>query len=187
MHGNIHLGHVGSAGGWAWEGETRRLSEIEAAGWAGVLTFPRELYLDGLELASRPAAELSRLRRESIDWRSGAPLRAPAFEVRSDGPVRLSLGTDGVDEPVVITPGAARILVDRSIVEVFADDAASTSRAYPTAGSRWTIESPRTDVRVRRLALPSPPSGYWSGTTSDTPSDVPYLTSFRRGVRRSGA
>ena len=31
--------------GWAWEGAQRTPEEVAAAGWAGVLTFPRELSL----------------------------------------------------------------------------------------------------------------------------------------------
>ena len=172
--------------GWAWEGASRRPDEIEAAGWAGVLTYPRELYLDGVDLASRPAAELTRLRRESIDWQVGTLFRAAAFEVESDGPVRLILRTDGVDDPVVATQAPGRILVDRSMVEVFVDGAASTSRVYSTAESHWKLETTGDRTRVWRLALPWPSSGNWSGTASDTPSEVPP-TSFREEVRRSGA
>ena len=40
--------------GWAWEGAERGLDEITTAGWAGVLTFPRELWWrDGTWSAGR--------------------------------------------------------------------------------------------------------------------------------------
>ena len=42
--------------GWAWEGAQRTGAEVAAAGWAGVLTFPRELSLGPDGLVARPAA-----------------------------------------------------------------------------------------------------------------------------------
>ena len=72
--------------GWAWEAG-RTADEIEAAGWAGVLTFPRELSVRDGRLCSRPAGELTALRRETLDWAPGVPLGTPAFEVVAQGPV----------------------------------------------------------------------------------------------------
>ena len=43
--------------GWAWE-LGRTAAQIEEAGWAGVLTFPRELFVRDGRLGSRPATEL---------------------------------------------------------------------------------------------------------------------------------
>ena len=62
--------------GWAWEGAQRTVAEIEAADWAGTLTFPRELTLvDGAlrscsgRRAVRPAYGSS--------WTSDRPVRSP--------------------------------------------------------------------------------------------------------------
>ena len=48
--------------------------QIADAGWAGVLTFPRELYLRNGILASRPATELSALRMERLPRSAGPAL-----------------------------------------------------------------------------------------------------------------
>ena len=62
--------------GWSWE-LGRTADQIAAAGWAGVLTFPRELYVRDGSLGSRPAAELAELRAPSR-WpgEPGAPVGA---------------------------------------------------------------------------------------------------------------
>jgi hypothetical protein len=78
--------------------------------------------------------------------------------------------TGGVGDLVAATEGPARILVDGSVVEVFAGGRATTSRVYPTVDSGWQLEGSPTDIRVWRLALPSPPSGNWALTAADTPS-----------------
>ena len=50
------------------------------AGWAGVLTFPRELYVTDGVLGARPAAELVALRGQPLA--SGDELVPGAYEVR---------------------------------------------------------------------------------------------------------
>ena len=136
---------------WAWEGAGRGLDEIESAGWAGVLTFPRELYLHNGALASRPAAELTRLRQEPLGWQPEVEFRAAAFEIEATAPVRLRISAGGVGDLVVATDGPARILVDRSIVETFEAGSATTTRVYPSAESGWLIEGSPTETQVWRL------------------------------------
>jgi len=49
---------------WAWMNEQREQAVIDAGGWAGALTVPRELSLDARgRLELRPVAELAQLRR----------------------------------------------------------------------------------------------------------------------------
>jgi hypothetical protein len=48
------------------------------------------------------------------------------------------------------TSGAARVLVDGSIVEVFGDGPPATSRHYPSADAHWEI-STTGGVRAWRL------------------------------------
>ena len=136
--------------GWAWEGKERTTEEVEAAGWAGVLTFPRELSLRPAGLVSRPAAELLGLRTTELDVTE--PIEEAAFEIEAEGPVELVLvdPATGLRETADRTDGAARILVDGSIVEVFGDGTPATSRHYPTATSHWEVTSAH-DVRVWRL------------------------------------
>lgn len=126
--------------GWAWELD-RTDAQIEAAGWAGVLTFPRELYLDGDVLGSRPAAELTALRGRTIDVTDRGTIDASAFEIEAAAPVRLLLVDGDVRTEVASTTTAgARVLVDGSLVEIHDGPVARTTRAYPTATSRWEME-----------------------------------------------
>ena len=150
---------------WAWSWELGRSEQqVLDAGWAGVLTFPRELFLAEGHLASRPATELSGLRRQRLPWPSPRGLRAAVFEVSGSGPVQLLLsdgdGDDGDDEVLIAEVGASalqpwRILVDGSLVEVFAGPTPRTTRAYPGARSAWVLRAPDPQqVSVHRLGLP---------------------------------
>ncbi len=130
---------------WGWAAELGRSAEqIAEAGWAGVLTFPRELYLRDGFLCTRPAAELVGLRHGPLALRPGEPFQAHVFELVADGPVVLRLIDDDGDTLVSSAAGTpidpARIMVDGSIVEVFQGGASHTTRAYPTARSRWVVD-----------------------------------------------
>ena len=140
--------------GWAWEGPERSAAEVAEAGWAGVLTCPRELVLDGDRVVSRPARELTGLRRAAIDLPADRTVDAPAFEVVADGPLRLLLTDEECvrREVVVNTVGATQVLVDGSLVEVFGDGPSHTTRAYPSLGSRWVLE-PADGVQVEVWSL----------------------------------
>jgi beta-fructofuranosidase len=141
--------------GWAWE-LSRSPTQLEAAGWAGVLTFPRELFVRDGVLCSRPAAELAGLRASDLDL--AEPFTESAFELIATGPVTLRLL--GEDEQVVLSAKGAqgdpvRILVDGSMVELFDRGASYTTRAYPTALSRWSVEAEAEDVTGKRLGIGS--------------------------------
>jgi beta-fructofuranosidase len=134
---------------WAWSWERGRSREqIAAAGWAGALTFCREVSLVGDVLVSRPAAEIDGLRAAPLAVAPGEPFAARAFDVELDAAASLWL-CDGDEERLVaeITPGRLappRILVDGSLVEVFpGGPTAFTTRAYPTAASRWLVRTAR--------------------------------------------
>ncbi len=135
--------------GWSWE-LGRDFTAVAQAGWAGSLTFPRELFVRDGRVGSRPAAELTGLRRERV----GADGLGSAFEIVAPGTTTLWLE----DEAVVTVPGTlddpARVLVDGSMVEAFVAGRSITTRAYPTESSRWrvTADGP---VEVWRLGLAS--------------------------------
>lgn len=138
--------------GWAWEmGRTEE--QIEAAGWAGVLTFPRELFVRHGVLGTRPAAELTGLRRGELAWEPGSPFAESAFEVLTTGPARLRLVDDGSSVLVADLEPGARLLVDGSMVEVFTDGVACTTRAYPTATGGWVLDADEGDVTAYRLGI----------------------------------
>jgi beta-fructofuranosidase len=129
--------------GWAWE-LGRSDQQIAEAGWAGVLTFPRELYVRNGILGVRPATELAALRLGGLAWQPSVPFQASAFELVADGPIALRLVGDGADALVSSVDGAAaepaRILVDGSMVETFHRGTSHTTRAYPTADTRWVVD-----------------------------------------------
>nr|WP_281372876.1 glycoside hydrolase family 32 protein [Kineococcus aurantiacus] len=141
---------------WAWSREDDRdPAEVEASGWSGVLTFPRELSLAGGTLRVEPAAELLALRREELGTGETRETRERSFEVVADGPAALLLAQDGGEPRLVATFGSsghARALVDGSIVEVFEDGAARTLRAYPRRGAVWHV---RGAGRTHRLGEPA--------------------------------
>jgi len=142
---------------WGWARELERTAEqVRAAGWAGVLTSPRELELVDGVLVSRPAAELTGLRQELLPWTRAVPFREPAFEVVARAAVRLVLRTGGVDRTVVEVTGTAaapaRVLVDGSLVETFAGRLCRTDRAYPDAASSWLVLGDPSRVVLYRSA-----------------------------------
>ncbi|MEE1619651.1 glycoside hydrolase family 32 protein [Brachybacterium sp. J153] len=142
--------------GWSWEHRTRTQEQTDAQGWAGCLTFPRALSLDGDVLVSTPAAELAALRGEelalagvgagegSVDETAGvsadgagralvlcAPFRA---EARLTGPARVVLRrADGTEETLLEHDGgAATLLLDGGIAELLPAAATPTTvRLYP--------------------------------------------------------
>jgi beta-fructofuranosidase len=143
--------------GWAWE-VGRSQNQVRDAGWAGVLTFPRELVVDHGVLGARPAAELQGLRDRPLDAVGDGPLDAAAFEVRTIGNARLRL-VDGGRELFALDVGGsaevpATVLVDGSIVELFRGGTTRTERAYPTPTSRWYVDADPARAEGWSLALP---------------------------------
>jgi len=140
---------------WGWSREDGcSAADVKAAGWAGMLTFVRELSVADGALVSQPAPELRLLRRAGLEVTAGEPFEAAAFELDlADGAGPMSLWliehADPGDEVLVAewqlaaTPLVEpRVLVDGSIVEIFDGGAvARTVRAYPTASSRWVVRT----------------------------------------------
>lgn len=141
--------------GWAWEGADRSVEEIQAAGWCGTLTSPREVLLHDGEVTLPPAAEVIELRRELLPYAPGATLGAEAFEVLAQRRVRLRLvdRQTGDEKVVADVHGPVRVLVDGSLVEVFGPGTSSTTRAYPRGRSDWFVDTDG-PLEVWRLDLP---------------------------------
>ncbi|GIG40730.1 glycosyl hydrolase family 32 [Cellulomonas phragmiteti] len=151
--------------GWSWEGRGdgplgRPADEVEAAGWAGLLTFPRELVPgpDG-SVGVRPAAELDALRARPLAVaRDDAGARLVTDEVawwaRSADGIEVALVDD--DGEVVVWAAAAGcdVLVDGSVLEAFeADGRSTTMRVYRRGAHRWRVRS-RGGLEVWVLGLP---------------------------------
>ncbi|GAA3563746.1 hypothetical protein GCM10022197_19130 [Microlunatus spumicola] len=143
--------------GWAWE-VGRSEEQVRAAGWAGVLTFPRELAVADGVLTSRPAAELVGLRDRPLRGLVDGPLDVTAFELRSVCSARLRLVDDGRELFSLDVGGSSSVpttvLVDGSLVEVFRGGATRTERAYPTPTSTWLVDADPAMVQGWSLALP---------------------------------
>ncbi|WP_299037029.1 glycoside hydrolase family 32 protein [uncultured Pseudokineococcus sp.] len=140
--------------GWAWE-HGRTPEQLQEAGWAGVLTSPRELRVVGDRVDTVLAAELVGLRRGRID--ASAPVREPAFEILGRGAARLLLVGAGEEDVVLDIPdGDWRLLVDGSLVELFPEDPATrpvTTRAYPGGSGAWVVDGD-VDAQAWALGLP---------------------------------
>lgn len=170
--------------GWANEGpgrdgrRGRSQDEIDAAGWAGVLTFPRELSVVHGALAVSPAPEIDAYRGALTASRAGGSVVLPPFAealvtaggagsgdaagTAGDTAVELLLvGGEGSRQTVftgTLEPGEQlRVFVDASLVEVYrAGSVATTLRAYPAAGEEWQLRLPAgVTAEVWELEQPS--------------------------------
>lgn len=130
---------------WGWSWESRGEEEADAAGWAGVLTFPRELRVLAGELVAQPARELVGYRRRALVAGTVTELPAVAEAVVSPrGDVRVSLALvspSGSREVYSVeTARGVRVLLDASIVEVYREGStAVTFRAYPLQDEKWEL------------------------------------------------
>lgn len=160
---------------WGWSGEPadregrpgRSQDQIDDAGWAGILTFPRQLSVHGGVLAVEPAPELRAYRGARLHHGAAGTLVLPRqAEVRvagGEGTLRLVLVSAGHRRTVFADTVAGgdelRIFVDASIVEVYRHGSVPTTlRAYPGAGEEWQLELPHgaaADVwELRQPGLP---------------------------------
>lgn len=161
--------------GWANEGpgrdgrRGRSQDEIDAAGWAGVLTFPRELSVVDGALAVSPAPEIAGYRGVPVASAARCTVVVPPFAeavvtagaTGGDAAVELLLVGKGSSQMVfrgALEPGEElRIFVDASLVEVYrSGSVATTLRAYPAAGEEWELHLPAGAVADVR-ALEQPP------------------------------
>ncbi|MBP1135172.1 beta-fructofuranosidase [Arthrobacter sp. PvP023] len=171
--------------GWANEGpgrdgrRGRSQDEIDAVGWAGVLTYPRELSVVDGALVVRPAHEIDAYRGMPVASRAGGTVQLPPFAEAlvtaggatdagggtgagsGDTAVELLLVGDGSRQTVfsgTVKPGEElRVFVDASLVEVYrSGSVATTLRAYPAAGEEWQLLLPAgATADVWELSQPS--------------------------------
>lgn len=160
--------------GWANEGpgrdgrRGRSQEEIDAAGWAGVLTHPRFLSVECDALVVAPAPEVKAYRGSLAAGGASGSVALPPFAEAvvtgspdaSAGEVRLVLAS-GLERQVVFAGPLSegeelRIFVDASLVEVYrTGSVATTLRAYPALGEEWVLELPEgAEADVWELKLP---------------------------------
>ena len=135
---------------WGWAKEYRRSqADIDAAGWAGALTFCRQLGLNGDRLTSEPVAELNTLHSRPLDVIPEKEFVASAFDIAlSPGTGSASLWLNSPHSEQLVaefevpsSPASQpRILVDGPVIEVFDGSGVPfTTRAYPTIDSAWIL------------------------------------------------
>ncbi|QNS06899.1 glycoside hydrolase family 32 protein [Streptomyces xanthii] len=130
---------------WGWSWESRTEAESVAAGWAGCLTYPREVgaHADG-SLRVAPARELAGLRGRAVGVGEELPA---AYEVQVDMAVaqpdtelavRLGTGAE-----LRVNPTRGSLTLDRSATP------ASGTHPYPRASSVVAVASGGTGGRLR--------------------------------------
>jgi beta-fructofuranosidase len=144
---------------WGWSDEVSGLDgragrgrpATDAAGWAGLLTFPRQLAVHGDALAVEPAPELRGYRGRQHARGAAGTLHlsghAEAAVTRGEGRIRLVLASAAqvrvVFAATVAGGDVLRIFVDGSIVEVYRHGSVpATVRAYPAPDEDWRLELP---------------------------------------------
>lgn len=145
---------------WGWSNEVSGLDgragrgqeQTDAAGWAGLLTFPRQLAVHGGTLAVEPAPELRGYRGTLRAKGAAGTLHLPGWAAEAvvtggEGRLRLVLASAAQSRPVFADTVAGgdelRIFVDGSIVEVYRHGSVpATLRAYPAPGEEWRLELP---------------------------------------------
>ncbi|MEV0177434.1 glycoside hydrolase family 32 protein [Streptomyces sp. NPDC050803] len=132
---------------WGWSWEARGQDEVDAAGWAGVLTAPRvvDVHPDG-SLRVSPAPELELLRAASpfVTAPGTVPLpEAYDLTVTAHGPTAVTLlrATSGAELTVRVDPAAGIVLLDRT-------DWPRTGREDSAPIEVRVPGVPRLDVRV---------------------------------------
>lgn len=131
--------------GWSWEGAERTQAHTDAQGWAGCLTFPRELDLVDGRLVSRVPVELRALRGTPLSvGEEGMALPARA-EARSEHGARVELvGADGAVARVIAeeSHGPVTMFVDASILELLPERGVpQTVRVYPAPGETLRVRA----------------------------------------------
>lgn len=133
---------------WGWSWEDRGDPDVAASGWAGALTFPRELTLGPAgHLVSSPAAELRALRgaaTSSVLAGGGdtESLRLPAgpldIEIRlrcpSERPATLALQLDHNRLAVTVDPVTGRVVLRRQVRHADRRTRAAAGRIPPGTG-----------------------------------------------------
>ena len=135
---------------WGWINEQREQSHTDRGGWAGALSVPRELKLEGEDLRVQPAAELAQLRGKQL---YGADVTLSPEPLKLEGihlDLSLQLQPD-IEHPVELalrqSPDAAeetRLTFDPSARQLRLD------RTRASADPRTRRDTQRAHLHLRR-------------------------------------
>ncbi|MFK4269549.1 glycoside hydrolase family 32 protein [Streptomyces milbemycinicus] len=132
---------------WGWSWEARAQSEVERAGWAGVLTSPRvvDVHPDGaLRVVPAPELELLRAAEPFVTAPGRSPLpEAYDLTVRADGLTTVSLlrSASGAELTVRLDPDQGTVTLDRG-------DWPRTPGIGPEGSAPIVVRAPAREVRV---------------------------------------
>ncbi|MCI3273729.1 glycoside hydrolase family 32 protein [Streptomyces cylindrosporus] len=130
---------------WGWSWEAREQSEVDGAGWAGVLTAPRvvDTRPDGtLRVVPAPELELLRAPEPFVSAPRG-PLPLPrsydmTVTARGRTTVRLLRSASGAELTVVLDPDEGTVTLDRG----------DWPRSRPDGSAPIVVRAPAEEVRV---------------------------------------
>lgn len=159
--------------GWSWESLDRTQEQTDEQGWAGVLTFPRELQMREGHLVAAVPAELAALRGRALDVSDGPAdghsleLPVPArAEVAAHGALRVDVvAADGAVTEILrhegeTAEGEATVFIDGSLLELIPCGVAPTTvRCYPQTGDTLRITGAIGEAWELSVASGSPRSG----------------------------
>ncbi len=156
---------------WGWLPEARAQEWVDEAGWAGVISLPREVSLDAGTVKMRPARQLTALRRGAPKQHRGTARemvfedvpRAFEFSLQVDGPpTTITLNLELGEGQVLVTEldqRAGQAVIDRQAASSdgratggrtsFEIDNTSASRGHEQGPLRWFV-----DQSVSELFLP---------------------------------
>ncbi|MGK2309521.1 glycoside hydrolase family 32 protein [Cutibacterium sp. V947] len=125
---------------WGWSWELLDDNAVDAQGWAGTLTTPRELTLVSGRLCQTPIKEYVREHCRELDtsWNAAA---CPSFVVNAKESAVVSCSSVCGDVRTMRVPAGGSLLVDGSLVELFHGGRSCTTRIYPEEGSEWSVTS----------------------------------------------
>ncbi|MFE0257832.1 glycoside hydrolase family 32 protein [Streptomyces sp. NPDC059010] len=130
---------------WGWSWEAREQSEVDRAGWAGVLTAPRvvDVHADGaLRVVPAPELELLRAAEPFVTEAGRRAVLPEAYDltVTASGRTRVSLlrSASGAELTVVLDPDEGTVTLDRG----------DWPRTGPEGAAPVVVRAPAGEVRI---------------------------------------
>ncbi|WOS99224.1 LacI family DNA-binding transcriptional regulator [Actinotignum timonense] len=143
------------AWGWTWEGSDRTDADIDASGYNGALTYPRQVRISDGRVWTEPAPEIFALREGEGTVVTELPeLHSFSLDLAGSGTISLR---DSETNEVLFTAAVnapASLWMDGSLVELFQEGTTSfTQRIYPRGQVRMEVSGELTVTCYRLSAF----------------------------------